>query len=47
MLLRTRMWSLQKGCEADDEIDMLFDQVRRELISYMIEDPKKITAHSI
>jgi phosphate transport system protein len=28
----------------DDEIDMLFDQVRRELISYMIEDPKKITS---
>ncbi len=27
----------------DDEIDMLFDQVRRELISYMIEDPKKLT----
>jgi len=27
----------------DDEIDMLFDQVRRELISHMIEDPKKIT----
>jgi len=27
----------------DDEIDALFDQVRRELISYMIEDPKKIT----
>jgi len=27
----------------DDEIDMLFDQVRRELISYMIEDSKKIT----
>jgi len=27
----------------DDEVDMLFDQVRRELISYMIEDPKKIT----
>jgi len=27
----------------DDEIDNLFDQVRRELISYMIEDPKKIT----
>lgn len=26
----------------DDEVDMLFDQVRRELISYMIEDPKKI-----
>jgi phosphate transport system protein len=27
----------------DDEIDNLFDQVRRELISYMIEYPKKIT----
>jgi phosphate transport system protein len=28
----------------DDEIDALFDQVRRELISFMIEDPKKITS---
>lgn len=27
----------------DDDVDMLFDQIRRELISYMIEDPKKIT----
>ncbi|MCZ7359384.1 MAG: phosphate signaling complex protein PhoU [Candidatus Methanoperedens sp.] len=27
----------------DDEIDMLFDQIRRELITFMIEDPKKIT----
>ncbi|MDP3104147.1 MAG: phosphate signaling complex protein PhoU [Candidatus Methanoperedens sp.] len=27
----------------DDEVDSLFDQIRRELISYMIEDPKKIT----
>lgn len=27
----------------DDEVDMLFDQIRRELISYMIEDPKKLT----
>lgn len=26
----------------DDEIDALFDQIRRELITYMIEDPKKI-----
>ncbi len=26
----------------DEEIDALFDQVRRELITYMIEDPKKI-----
>jgi phosphate transport system protein len=31
------------AAKRDDEIDMLFDQVRRELISYMIEDPKKIT----
>jgi len=27
----------------DDEIDTLFDQIRRELITIMIEDPKKIT----
>jgi phosphate transport system protein len=27
----------------DDEVDMLFDQIRRELITIMIEDPKKIT----
>ncbi|MCE8428164.1 MAG: phosphate signaling complex protein PhoU [Candidatus Methanoperedens sp.] len=33
----------KQAARRDDEIDMLFDQVRRELISYMIEDPKKIT----
>ncbi len=27
----------------DDEVDALFDQIRRELITIMIEDPKKIT----
>ena len=27
----------------DDDIDALFDQIRRELITIMIEDPKKIT----
>ena len=27
----------------DNEIDALFDQIRRELITYMMEDPKKIT----
>ena len=27
----------------DDEIDALFDQIRRELITIMIEEPKKIT----
>jgi phosphate transport system protein len=26
----------------DDEVDALFDQIRRELITYMIEDPTKI-----
>ncbi len=30
----------------DDEIDALFDQIRRELITIMIEDPKKITGAS-
>lgn len=33
----------KSAAKRDDEIDNLFDQVRRELISYMIEDPKKIT----
>ncbi len=27
----------------DNEVDALFDQIRRELITIMIEDPKKIT----
>lgn len=27
----------------DDEVDALFDQIRRELITIMIEEPKKIT----
>jgi phosphate transport system protein len=27
----------------DDEVDALFDQIRRELITVMIENPKKIT----
>ena len=26
----------------DDEVDALFDQIRRELITYMIEEPQKI-----
>ena len=29
--------------EEDDEIDALHDQVYRELLTYMIEDPAKIT----
>jgi phosphate transport system protein len=30
-------------CAADDEVDQLYDQVYRELVSFMIEDPKTIT----
>jgi len=30
-------------CNEDDEIDMLYDQIYRELLSFMIEDPKTIT----
>lgn len=30
-------------CNEDDEVDMLYDQIYRELISFMIKDPKTIT----
>lgn len=30
-------------CNEDDEVDMLYDQTYRELLSFMIEDPKIIT----
>jgi phosphate transport system protein len=30
-------------CHEDDEVDLLYEQVYRELLSYMIEDPKTIT----
>jgi len=30
-------------CKEDDEIDMLYEQVYHELLSFMIEDPKTIT----
>ena len=29
-------------CKADDEVDALYDQVYRELLTYMINDPKTI-----
>ncbi|HHI30487.1 phosphate transport system regulatory protein PhoU [Methanosarcinales archaeon ex4572_44] len=32
----------RKIAKRDNEVDALFDQVRRELITYMIEDPKTI-----
>ena len=32
----------KKVCESDDEVDRLNDQVFRELLTYMIEDPKSI-----
>lgn len=30
-------------CDEDDEVDRLYDQVYRELLSFMLEDPKTIT----
>jgi phosphate transport system protein len=30
-------------CAEDDEVDALYDQVYRELITYMLEDPRTIT----
>jgi phosphate transport system protein len=30
-------------CNEDDEVDRLYDQVYRELLTFMIEDPKTIT----
>ncbi len=30
-------------CNKDDDVDALYDQVYRELLSYMIEDPKTIS----
>ena len=32
-----------KICAEDDEVDNLYEQVYRELLSYMLEDPKTIT----
>lgn len=49
MLTKTMIAFVNKDVELakdvakrDDELDDLFDQIRRELISYMIEDPKTI-----
>ncbi len=30
-------------CAKDDEVDMLYEQIYRELLSFMIEDPRTIT----
>ncbi len=35
--------SAKSICNEDDEVDMLYDQVYRELLSFMTEDPKIIT----
>lgn len=32
----------QQVCDDDDEVDALYDQVFRELLTYMIEDPRNI-----
>lgn len=31
-----------KVCRDDDKVDQLYNQVFRELLTYMLEDPKKI-----
>lgn len=33
----------EQVCQADDEVDILYDQIVRELLTYMIEEPKNIT----
>lgn len=33
----------KRVCRADDEIDALYDQVFRELLMFMVEDPRNIT----
>lgn len=33
----------KKVCEQDDEVDQINDQIFRELLTYMIEDPRAIT----
>jgi phosphate transport system protein len=32
----------RRVCDEDDEVDALYDQVYRELITFMINDPKTI-----
>lgn len=35
--------SARQICQEDDEVDKLYDQVRQELIFFMVSDPKTIT----
>ncbi|HIE32160.1 MAG TPA: phosphate signaling complex protein PhoU [Methanosarcinales archaeon] len=35
-----------KTAEQDDTVDGLYDQVRRELLTYLVEDPKKLASIS-
>ena len=41
-LLRRDLFIAEAVCLADDEVDALYDQVYRELLLYMIEDPRTI-----
>jgi len=49
-MVKSALEAFKEGDEAkarevarrDDEVDALFDQIRRELITYMVEDPRKI-----
>ena len=41
-LLSRDIIKAQQVCQADDEVDDLYDQVYRELLLFMIQDPKTI-----
>ena len=41
-LVRRDTQAAQEVCAADDEVDSIYDQIFRELLVYMIEDPTSI-----
>ena len=41
--VRREAETARRICKEDDEIDKLYEQVYRELLTYMIQDPKTIT----
>lgn len=41
-LVKRDLKQASQVCSDDDEIDSLYDQIYRELLTYMIEDPKSI-----
>ena len=41
-LLNRDMMKANQVCQSDDEVDALYDQVYRELLLFMIQDPSTI-----